>query len=74
MAAQEQANSIAEGSAAPQQGPQGPHLPQTVVDLSGVRENQGASRKGGSNNGCHGSTTRRLHVLFSVFTAGRQTE
>ena len=48
MEAQELANSIAEGSAAPQQGPQGPHLPQTVVDLSGVRENQGASRKGGS--------------------------
>ena len=33
--AQEQANSIAEGSEAAQQGLQGPHLPQNFVDLSG---------------------------------------
>ena len=51
MAAQEQANSIVEGSAAAQQGPQGPRQPQYFVDLSGGREKQGASRKCSSSNG-----------------------
>ena len=51
MVTQEQANSIAEGSAATQQGPKGPHLPQNIVDLSGGRDKQGASRKCGSSNG-----------------------
>ena len=51
MVAQEHANSIAEGSAAAQQRPQGPHQPQNFVDISGGREKQGASRKCGSSNG-----------------------
>ena len=38
-------------SAAGQQGPQEPHKLQNVVDLSGRREKQGASRKCGSSNG-----------------------
>ena len=45
MEAQEQAK---EGSAAAQQGP---HQPQNVVDVSGGREKQRASRKCGSSNG-----------------------
>ena len=44
VAAQEQANSIAEGSAAAQQGP---HQPQDFVDLLEGSEKQGASRKCG---------------------------
>ena len=46
--AQEQANSIVEGSAAVQQGP---HQPQDFVVLSAGRGKQGASRKCGSSNG-----------------------
>ena len=42
VAAQEQANSIVEVSAAAQQGPQGPHQPQHFVDHSGGRKKQGA--------------------------------
>ena len=40
VAAQEQTNSIAEGSAAGQQRPQGPHQPQNFVELSGERRNK----------------------------------
>ena len=40
VAAQEQANSIAEGSAAAKQGPQGPHQTQNFVELSGERRNK----------------------------------
>ena len=50
-----------------QQRLQGPHLPQNIVDLSGGREKQGASRKCGSSNGCLGSTTRRLQFFFFCF-------
>ena len=41
VVAQEQANSIAEGSVVAQQGP---HQPQDFVDLSAGRGKQGASR------------------------------
>ena len=67
MAAQELADSIAEGSAP--LGPQGPHQSFNFVDLSGGREKKVWFEQWP----CHGSTTRRLQVLFSVVTAGRQT-
>ena len=70
--AQEQANSIAEGSAAAQQGPQGPHLPQ---NLSFRRKGETRSiRKVWFEQWlCHGSTTMRLQVLFSFLQLqGRQ--
>ena len=45
VVAQEQATSIAEGSATAQQVPQGPYQPQNFADLSGRREKLGASRQ-----------------------------
>ena len=70
-AAQEQTkvNSIAEGSAAAQQGPQGPHQPLNFCKSFRRKGETRIFKKVWFEQWLcrHGSTTRRLQVLFSVF-------
>ena len=68
VAPQEQANSIAEGSAAAQQRPQGPHQPKNFQEKG---ETRSFKKVWFEQWLCHGSTTGRLHVMFSGWKADR---